>query len=285
MLVESLSLFTSLCYGLSSVLIRKGMSSSNAFTGTLVASAVQVAIMSGLLLVLRPNSIVWAGIAFFIVSGILASALGRLCNYKSIERFGVSTSASIVGSSPMFSILFAVLLLGEEVTVAVLVGTVLVVAGVILASGFGGTGLGLGRRALVFPLLAAAFYGASSSFRKMGLLALPEPILGTLVGSLATLVFLVAYLTAGPGRSEVNLHRGCLGYFLGSGVVVSLGWLSMFSALLVGEVSVVSTLIGTNPLFSVVFSLLFLRGSERLDQRIVAGCVAVVAGASIISIF
>jgi len=53
----------------------------------------------------------------------------------------------------------------------------------------------------------------------------------------------------------------------------------------VGEVSVVSTLIGTNPLFSVVFSLLFLRGSERLDQRIVAGCVAVVAGASIISIF
>ncbi len=284
MLAESLSLVTALCYGLSSVLIRKGVRSSNAFTGTLVAAAVQVAVMASLLLFFPAPDIVWVGIAFFVVSGLLASALGRLCNYKSIERLGVPTTASIVGSSPMFSIVFAVLLLGEEVTLAVVVGTTLVIAGVVLTSGLSPGSLGLSR-AMAFPLLAAVFYGASSSFRKLGLQALPEPVLGTLVGALSTLAFLCTYLALGKERCEVDEHRSCIGYFLGSGVVVSLGWLSMFAALLIGKVSVVSALIGTNPLFSLVFSLLFLRGSETLDRRNVTGCLAVVVGAFVITLF
>jgi uncharacterized membrane protein len=55
----------------------------------------------------------------------------------------------------------------------------------------------------------------------------------------------------------------------------------MYSALSAGDVSVVAALMGTNPLFSLVLSLLFLRDSERID----VGCLAIVAGAGIITLF
>ncbi|MEM2921833.1 MAG: EamA family transporter [Candidatus Bathyarchaeia archaeon] len=283
MLAESLSLFTALCYGLSSVLIRKGVRNSNAFTGTFIAALVQVLVMSGLLALFPPKGIIWTGIAFFVASGILASALGRLCNYSSIELLGVPMTASIIGSSPLFSIVFAMLLLGEEVTIGIVFGTVLVVAGVALTSCISRRSLRLSR-AFAFPILAAAFYGASSSFRKLGLQVLPEPILGTLVGALSTLAFLCGYLALGKNRCRIDKQRSCIGYFLGSGIIVSLGWLSMFAALLFGKVSVVSALIGTNPLFSLLLSLLFLRGSDTVNRRVAMGCVAVVVGATIITL-
>jgi len=61
--------------------------------------------------------------------------------------------------------------------------------------------------------------------------------------------------------------------------------LSLFTALASGEVSVVSTLIGTNPLFSIILSLILLRGSEELDWRTGVGCLAIVAGAAVITLF
>ena len=70
-----------------------------------------------------------------------------------------------------------------------------------------------------------------------------------------------------------------------NGVVVTLAWLSMFTALTLGKVSVVSALGGTNPLFSVILSAILLKGSEELNARIVAGSLVIVAGAMVITLF
>ncbi len=284
MYVESLSLFTAFCYGASAVLARMGMRDSNPMTGAFVGVLVQVVILSALVAVAPPASFSWTGVALFVASGILASTLGRLFNYISIERLGVPVSATIIGSSPLFSTAFAIAFIGERVTTSTLLGTVLIVSGIALTRGGDGSGPRLSS-VILLPIASAAFYGASSVVRKAGLNILPEAPLGALVGAASSLVSFAAYLVATGRIENVRLSRNSGNYFLASGVVVSLGWVSMFEALSVGSVSVVSALIGANPLFSLALSLLLLKDTEMFSWRVAAGCLAIVAGVATITLF
>ncbi len=283
MYVEVLSLFTAFCYGASAVFARKGMRESNPMTGVLVATVVQVVIISGLLISAPPKSTNMVGIAFFVASGILASTLGRLFNYTSIEKLGVPVSATIIGSSPLFSTAFAVIFIGENVALSTFLGTLLIVSGIALTREGGDKGPRL-TSVILLPVASAAFYGASSVVRKVGLNLLPEATLGALVGASSSLLSFALYLTATGRLSDVRLSRDSVKYFLASGVVISLGWICMFNALSAGDVSVVSALIGANPLFSLVLSMLLLRDVEEFGWRVAAGCLAIVAGAAVITL-
>ena len=285
MYVELLSLFTALCIGANSVLVRMGMRDSNPITGALVGALVQVVTLSGFVIAVPPKRIDLVAIAFFMASGVLASTLGRLSNYMSIERLGVAVSATIMGSSPLFATLFAVLFIGERVAVTVILGTILVVSGIALTRSGDSAGSRLRSTAILIPVASAAFYGASSVVRKVGLNILPESGLGAAVGTGATLVSFLAYLILTQKTDSIMLNWSSGRYFVLSGVVVSAAWLSMFTALASGEVSVVSALIGTNPLFSLILSLLLLRDSEKLDWRTGVGCLAIVTGAAVITLF
>lgn len=283
--VELLSLFTAFCYGLSAVLARKGMRDSNPMTGAIVGALVQVVILSGLLMVTLPVALNWYAIAFFIASGILASTLGRLFNYISIERLGVPISASIIGSSPLFSTLFAFLFIGEQVTFPTLIGILLVVSGITVTRSGDGFGSRLKSSNIIIPVLSAAFYGASSVVRKIGLNILPEATLGALVGAASSLFSFLVYLIATQSIGDIRLGRSSGKYFFTSGVAVSLGWLSMFNAISVGDVSVVTALIGASPLFSLLLSLMLLRDIEEFDWRVAAGCLFIVIGVVAITLF
>jgi len=284
--VELLSLFTAFCYGFSAVLARKGMRESNPLTGALFTVLIQVLILGGLFLGSPPRRLDWLAVAYFVISGILASTLGRLSNFISIERLGVPVSASIIGSSPLFSTLFAIVLVGETVASTTLMGTLLVVVGIAIARSGNEMGSSIFKgSALAIPILSAAFYGLSSPVRKLGLTLMPDVNLGALLGSASSLVSFVGYIAMNRNMDTVRISRRSLPYFVLSGVVVSLGWISMFNALAVGGVSVVSTLIGTNPLYSLLLSWILLRDSEKFSWRVTAGCLVIVAGAAIVTLF
>ncbi len=285
MIVELLSLFTAVCYGASSVLARKGMKDSNPMTGVIVGTLVQVILLAVLVIADPPDAFNWTAIGLFVASGILASTLGRLLNFMSIEKLGVALAATIIGSSPLFSTLLAALFLGEQVALSTLLGTVLVVAG-IAAARSGGQGMkGIQSNALLLPIASATFYGASSVTRKAALNILPESALGAVVGALASIVSFGAYLLLTQRTDDLRFNWESGKFFIINGVVVTLAWLAMFSALTIGKVSVVTALGGTNPLFSVILSAILLKDSEKLNSRIIIGCLAIVAGAAVISLF
>ena len=50
-------------------------------------------------------------------------------------------------------------------------------------------------------------------------------------------------------------------------------------------IPVVAALIGTNPLFSLLISWIMLRDSEKLSWRVTAGCLVIVAGAAVVTLF
>ena len=73
--------------------------------------------------------------------------------------------------------------------------------------------------------------------------------------------------------------------FLGVGVIFGLSYVSLFEAYYRGRVTVVSPLIATEALWGVLLSLLFLRQTELVGRRVVAGAVLVVAGSALIGVF
>ena len=285
LIVELLSLFTAVCYGASSVIARKGMKDSNPMTGVIVGSLVQVILLASLVIADPPAAFNWTAISLFVASGIFASTLGRLLNFMSIDRIGVALSASIIGSSPLFSTLLAAVFLGEQVDLATLLGTVLIVAGIAIARSGGQALKNIRSNALVLPVASAIFYGASSVARKAALSILPESAFGAVVGAMASLTAFAIYLLLSRRTDELQVNWAGGKFWVVNGVVVTLAWLAMFSALTIGKVSVVTALGGTNPLFSVILSALLLKGSEELNSRIVVGSLTIVAGAMVITLF
>ena len=285
MIVELLSLFTALCYGASSVLARKGMRDSTPMTGVIVGSIVQMILLSALLVVNLPEAFNWTAVGLFVASGIFASTLGRLLNFTSIERLGVPLSAAIIGSNPLFSTLFAAMFLGEQVAANTLLGTILVVAGIAVARSGGQAVKGLRGRDLVLPIAAATFYGAASVTRKAALNILPDSVFGAVIGAMSSLVVYSIYLIVTRRTRDLQINWVGSRFFVVNGVVLTLAWLSMFTALTTGKVSVVTALGGTSPLFAVLLSAILLRDSEELNLRIAVGCLAIVAGAAVITLF
>src|SRR3990170_4883602 len=129
------ALLSAITYGISHVLIRKGLILANAVTCTQFALCVNAVLLWGLTFLLVPGSIAYSpGLVFIILDGLFLYTLGRLCLYVGLERVGVARAASIAGTTPLFSVILALFLLRERLTLPIALGTVAIVMGVILLS-------------------------------------------------------------------------------------------------------------------------------------------------------
>ncbi|MBI2359732.1 MAG: EamA family transporter [Deltaproteobacteria bacterium] len=115
------------------------------------------------------------------------------------------------------------------------------------------------------------------------MLILPDPFVGTAVSTLTSLMLLFLFLLATGTMSRIRIERESWPFF-GSGAVVSaLAQLLNFTALSRGDVSAMVPLLNTTPLFTVLFSSLFLRQVEKVTLRIVLGAALMVAGVLVIT--
>ena len=81
-----------------------------------------------------PDDVTLEGMLWFALLGVTAYSYGRLVYYKAIDSIGPPRLMTLMSASPLLSLSLAVLFLGEQPGLAVLGGTGLVVAGVILVS-------------------------------------------------------------------------------------------------------------------------------------------------------
>ena len=118
--------------------------------------------------------------------------------------------------------------------------------------------------------------------RKIALAGM-APVPGTAVNVTTALVVFTGFLLA-SGQREAMICRGpSLAYFLAAGVTENLSVFLVVLALSIGTVSVVAPLTNVTPLFVILFSVLFLRGVETLNARVVAGAALIVVGAILIT--
>ena len=132
---ELLAVGASLSYSTSLIAIRQGVRSATPIAGVLILSAT-VSVL-GLTIAAARGTLFESSLTpvlIFMLGGCLGQGVGQLTNAIGIEKMGVSRSVPIQSSTPIFSVTFAMIFLGERPGVGVAMGTVLIVAGVCLLS-------------------------------------------------------------------------------------------------------------------------------------------------------
>jgi uncharacterized membrane protein len=280
--VPGLALASALISAGATILIRRGLRHDGPYTAFWINLAVgTVGLWAAVALGTGLGAPSLQGVALFAAAGLIGTMGGRLLRFIGIETVGASITSALMNLSPLVSSALAIVLLGEDVTLPILGGTLVIVAGTTLLSS-GGRSSGVRARQLIVPLLSAVCFGIVAVLRKMGLAGM-APVPGFAVNVTAALIAFTGFLI-GSGQSAAMLcRRQSIVYFVLAGVAENLSVLLIVVALTVGSVSVVAPLASVSPIFVLVLSFFFLRGIELLNTRIVVGTVLIVAGVYLIT--
>ena len=281
MFADLIALAASFFTALSSVMATRGMKDSNPDTANLVLTGVQTIVLTGVLLLNFPEINISA-LAWFALSGISASFLGRLLTLTSYKRIGVSAGSALVGTSPVITTLLAVLFLGEPMALPVVFGAILVVTGIASLNLKDGR-LSVELGSVYLPLIASILFAVSNIIRKMGTNLQPHAVLGAQSSTFAGLIAFVLYLGAKGGFKDIQVNRQNINWLAGAGVVNAVAWITITMAINLGRVSVVSSIIYSYPLFSVLLSRMLIK-DEAINSYMVAGSVLIVLGVAIVSL-
>ncbi|MBI3326703.1 MAG: EamA family transporter [Nitrospinae bacterium] len=279
-----LALASALCNAVSTILIRLGLRGSNFYTGVWINVVVGViGLWTAVFLVVPFDAFHARAVPYFVLSGLVGTAGGRLFRFVGIEKVGASVSASINNLNPFIATGLAILLLGERVTLPILAGTVVIVLGTVLLS-LSGRRVGFSASHLVYPFLSASCFGVVAIIRKMGL-AHAVPLLGSAINTATALLTFTTFLLVSGNRQAMMCTGRSLLYFIGAGAAENGGVFLLLVALGLGKVSVVTPLAGTAPLFVLPMTSFFLQGVEKLSWRIVLGTLLIVLGVFLLTVY
>ncbi len=284
MLSVLLSLLSAACFALGNVVMKRGLSGLDQFTGLLVNLTTSAVLLwlyhagsSTRIELWVPVNLVYAGI------GLLVPGVSRLCVIRGIERMGASVTSTATSATPLFAIVFALFFLDERPTLINLVGALLIVGGVVLILWQGEQG---SWRAwdLGFPLTAAFLFALRDTLVRFGLLVTRAPVLAAAIASSSSaLAFGAAYPALGVlPRWSRSAWSGFL-WFASSGVASFFAYVFMYTALGLDRISIVSPLVNSFPVFVLPLAYVLLRGIEQLTPRKVGATVSVVLGVLLIS--
>lgn len=278
------ALMTAFAFAVSTVLVRVGVKESSPLVALVVTMAVNVVVLWAVSLAWYDVTVdLWAW-RWFILAGVFAPALGRLANYVGIQRVGVNLVSPITNMNPLVSVGLAIVLLGERLPLSGYTGVVLAVGGgVVLTSVRGDRTHRIRRTDLLYPVFGALTYGTVQIFRKLGTGLVTEPTVGAAV-NLTTSFVLVAVGMVATGRLKMLAapRREYL-IFGAAGVTSSLGLASLYAALGLGKVTVVTPIFNVSPLFVLLLTGLFVREGELFGKRVLIGTVTIVAGVAILT--
>jgi DME family drug/metabolite transporter len=278
-MAESFSLLAALCFSIAHIMIRRGLVYSNAMTGSFISLSMSAIVLSGLLPFFVPLAALWnPAVTYFIAAGFFAPFIGRTLSYVGIERIGLARSVPIVNSSPIFASIFAVFYLGELWVLQNIMGTLLVILGVIMLSMAKPAEVPWRKMDIIYPILGAIAFGISANLRKAGLEVMNIPILAAATTATAAALFSFGLLQIRRGREAFMLPWQSAVWLLPAGLFNTAAMLAVFYALSFGKVVIVEPLVSSNPVLTLLFTAIFLRDLEALSLRVVIGSLLTVVG-------
>lgn len=279
MILEILALTTSLSSAVSSIFIAKGMKSTSPTIAAFYSILTQTIILTALTIT-RTLTLNVLAIVLFAIGGLLSLGIGRLLYFISINKIGVARSSAIVGSSPVFKVILSIPILAEKPTTTTILGATSVTIGIILASGAKEFKL---EKAVAIALAATLSYALSNIISKAGLQIEPDPYLSAQVGATTSLIFFLIYMICTNQKNNIKIPKTSLLYFITTGIVMSIGWLSMMTALKLGAVSIVTTIVYSYPLFTLLLTRLLMK-EEKFGTREIVGAITIILGVAVVTL-
>ena len=276
---QLLALCTALSYAAANVSVRRGLQHSSAATATLVSLIVHSVVLGAAVLFSGgvPEVAVMA-IVLIAITGFLQTGM-RLWHYTGIEKVGTSRAVTLRSTHPIFSVMIGVTVLQEQVTPEILLGTFLVVAGIVTVSWRVEEQISTFRwQHLLFPMVTALITGIVHPIRRAAMLISDEPLFfAALVGPISLLCFTGA-LRLPAMRGRIVWNPKSLLSFIAAGVFETLAVLFMLNAFVTGPVVLVSPIAATSPIWTLLIGVIFLRDLERINRFAVIGTLCVVIG-------
>jgi uncharacterized membrane protein len=224
-----------------------------------------------------------AGVSAFALAGLLAPGASQLSFTMAVRDVGASRTGVVVGMAPLASYTFAVVLLGEPLSLPRAVGALLIVLGGVAL-------LSERRRPAHLRALGLAFAGLSAVLiatrdnllRWLSVSTSVTPLDAAALALVAGTTLVGVYVVHRRGRDTLAATRSALPAFAPAGVLFGLSYASLFEAYYRGRVTLVSPLVATESLWAVLLASMALRHTDVVGRRLALGAALVVAGGVVI---
>ena len=278
------SLASAVAFGGSGVTSKRGLAHVDPLAGTVVA--VGTCFASYLVLApfwMRAEDWFTAGFWVFTLMGIIQPSLSMYLANEAYSRAGATITATFAATAPLFAAALAIVFLGERLTLAIAAGTLLTVLGIVALSWSprGGHRQRLVAAALVFATATAAIRGLNHFIGKIGMELLPNAFMAAFCSFAVSFVVLAAAYRWRRGRWPGRMPAAGVRYFVLTGFCIAAGMGLLFAALVVGQVVIVSPIVGTYPVVTLLASVAL--GDERFTGKVLAGVGLVVLGVGFVS--
>jgi len=283
MLAQTYALITSIMFALNLVIMRRSLLSSGVYLGvffSLIIGSLFFLISSLLTGEIANIYVISNSILLFVLAGLFHFVIGRSLLYSAISTAGSNISTPITTLNHVYAALIGILFLGESREPIAYLGLFLIAIGIIVLGRFS---FNMNRRRGFYLALAASlFYALTHILIKFGLRYSHTPILGAFISYIAAL-FVYFFLYGKYFLKDVsNTDRRSLLYLIIAGILVNIGQLFRYLALNVGDVSLVTPIFSTIPLFTLLFSFILNRRLEYFAFKVVASSIIIVCGITLI---
>ncbi|MGB9854382.1 MAG: DMT family transporter [Candidatus Bathyarchaeales archaeon] len=223
-------------------------------------------------------------------SGLIGLGLGDTLYLFSLETIGVARAVPITCTYPLFSLVWAVLLAGENVTLHVIFAAIAIVLGIWLLSSEGESNtVKLQRNVLakgaIVALVTAVIWSISISMVNLAMKETPGLDHAFAINTLriaALAAFLLVFTpTVQRGLGFFKMKRKTLAMLLVGGIIaVGLGWFLLTLSFSYIPESQAVPISSTTPLFSTLSGIVFLR--EKVTAKVAIGSIIIVFGTFLI---
>ena len=280
-----LGLAVGVAYAFSHFFFRLGLDNSTPTSGVVINVAVNTVGLWILVLFFSPQfSLASVSIWPFILSGLFAPTLAMEFHFRGIAHIGLARASALLGTTPLFAVLLAIIFLGERPPVIMATGGVCIATGVIILNYTKGSGKKIPWWAFLLPMAAGMCGALRDIFTRIGLQSAPLPLAGAAITATTSVFMMFIVLFFSGGWGGIQLPRRSISLYLVSGVFVIIAYACTFFAFQTGIVSMVSPLANINPLFSMILSYLFLQSEEKVTLKVATGGILIVGGAIAISL-
>lgn len=276
---EFIALAAAILYSGGTITARMGMHHSSPLTAACVLLCLRTVVFwSGVFLMGGIPHVEWTPLLLFVGLGVLQTATSLL-QLTGIHRLGAARAEPLRNTYPLWSAVIAIVFLGEQASLGIIAGTLLVVGGITLISWQPAeSGLSYRWWEGIFSLMAALFAGIAFPIRRIAFDISNEPLYFAAILAIVSFVSLGPYVQVRLRTEQFVLSRSAVPPFILSGFFESAGSLLSLIAVSLGRVVVVSPIVASSPLWTLILTVIFLRGMERINTRTVTGTFAVMTG-------
>jgi drug/metabolite transporter (DMT)-like permease len=282
----ALACASALLFGWTSVAIRVGLRrGGDAELGALISALVGF-VVCVVAATIAGEGVPLSGTLPFFVAGLFAPGVSQVLFFRAIEDSGAARVSVVVGTAPLVSVAIAIVLLGEPIQAALVVGAVLIVLGGVALAGERVRPHDFRMIGLAAALGCTFFFASRDNFVRWRSADTPT---APFVAAAATFVggaLVMALYLAVTRRSRIAVGaRRSFVAFLPASLAFGLSYACLFQAYYRGRVTVVSPLVATESLWGVLLAALILRRTELVGRQLVFGAALVVAGGALIGAF